>query len=213
MSKSNNSGTKAEAARINGAKSKGPVTPAGKARSSQNALRHGLTSKAVVLTNESDEDFAQFREIFYQRYRPVCDAECLFLEDMIAAAWRLRRIVRIESAAFDIALDKTIEVAEKDYKNPDNDVRLAFAFDHMVRQGTFPQLQRYASRLRLEFARAHKAFLELQATRQNEPTDPPPANPSNDFDAATPDLFEDDMPLHAPPTPYFASQRYESGTE
>ena len=40
------------AAQTNGARSKGPVSPAGKRRSSQNATRHGLLSNHIVLRDE-----------------------------------------------------------------------------------------------------------------------------------------------------------------
>jgi len=46
-----------DAARRNGAKSNGPKTPEGKAISSANSLRHGMTAKAILLTNENPEAY------------------------------------------------------------------------------------------------------------------------------------------------------------
>lgn len=49
-----------EAARRNGTKSKGPITAAGKARSSRNNLKHGIYAKTLDLSLEPDY-FHKFR--------------------------------------------------------------------------------------------------------------------------------------------------------
>ncbi|MFB3918407.1 MAG: hypothetical protein ACE14M_16885, partial [Terriglobales bacterium] len=46
--------SRAGAARENGRKSRGPITSEGKARSSQNALKHGLTARRVTINSEED---------------------------------------------------------------------------------------------------------------------------------------------------------------
>src|SRR5689334_2304125 len=61
---------KAAAARANGALSHGPVTPEGKARSSQNALQHGLFSTAVVLQFEDPEEFRALLNDYCDYYQP-----------------------------------------------------------------------------------------------------------------------------------------------
>ena len=48
-----------EASRLNGARSNGPATDAGKARSALNGVRHGLCGRTFFLL--PDEDPAEFR--------------------------------------------------------------------------------------------------------------------------------------------------------
>ncbi len=51
---------KLEANRANARKSTGPRTPEGKARSSQNAYKHGLLARCIIPANDPVEDPADF---------------------------------------------------------------------------------------------------------------------------------------------------------
>ena len=89
---------KIEANRINAEKSTGPVTPEGKSKSSMNALKHGLRArKAVLLPNESEEDFAAMRKAMLYELDPRGMVECIVAEMVIDSAWRLRRIPIFET--------------------------------------------------------------------------------------------------------------------
>ena len=59
-----------KANRRNAQASTGPRTAAGKARSSQNALTHGLTARAGLLPGEDPEAFRQFRARLFTELRP-----------------------------------------------------------------------------------------------------------------------------------------------
>jgi hypothetical protein len=88
---------KSDTARANGAKSRGPVTPEGRARSSQNAIRHGLSAKSVVLPTESGEQFQLLLDSYIDQFHPQTPVETELVVLMAAARWRLRRICGIET--------------------------------------------------------------------------------------------------------------------
>ena len=63
---------RAAASRRNGAKSRGPKTPAGKARSAQNALRHGMRAlRYVVLPDEDGVEFQALEAALMDELAPV----------------------------------------------------------------------------------------------------------------------------------------------
>jgi hypothetical protein len=82
-----------EASRQNGAKSHGPVTPEGQAKSSQNALRHGLTAAVVVLRRENPEEFKKLLGSYIHDFRPADQSQQDLVETLAATRWRFNRLV------------------------------------------------------------------------------------------------------------------------
>jgi hypothetical protein len=61
--------TRQQAGRKNGALSNGPITEAGKAKSSRNALKHGLTGRRMyVLQNEHPQAWAELVAVCVQTW-------------------------------------------------------------------------------------------------------------------------------------------------
>src|SRR5262245_40327082 len=93
-----------EASRRNGARSRGPKTEAGKRRSSQNAIRHGLLAQRVVLDGESEEHFQMLLTQYLEKFDPADGAEFGAVEEMASSYWRFHRGLMIEKGLFDRAL-------------------------------------------------------------------------------------------------------------
>ena len=79
MAKKDTSPNKIEANRRNAKKSTGPRSAAGKAKSSRNAVKHGLLAGRIVLADNTEEDPQQFGFLLDEL---LCDQHC--------RGWRLR---------------------------------------------------------------------------------------------------------------------------
>jgi len=95
------SGRRIQSSRANGRRSKGPATAAGKLRSSQNSLRHGLLARCLVLEDESPEAFEALLAQHIEHLQPAGDLEFGLVEEMVAACWRTRRSWAIETHMID----------------------------------------------------------------------------------------------------------------
>ena len=89
-----------EANRRNALKSTGPITPEGKARSSRNAVRHGLTAETVIAGMEHVEDYQAFEAAITAGYDAETAVERELVLRLASVLWRLRRATGIESALF-----------------------------------------------------------------------------------------------------------------
>jgi hypothetical protein len=69
----------------------------GKARVASNALKHGLTAERIVLPNEDPEEFDYLRNAVREELAPQGALEETLVDEIVADAWRLRRIPILEA--------------------------------------------------------------------------------------------------------------------
>ena len=85
---------------------RGPNTPAGKAASSTNALKHGLRSNAPVIPVFEDfDDWERHRAGIIAALEPDGALETAHAERVAKLIWRLDRVPRYETAMMTHSLD------------------------------------------------------------------------------------------------------------
>jgi hypothetical protein len=77
--------------------STGPRTGEGKARSSQNARKHGLTATQLVIAGEDHEEFDELHAELQADVRPQGPLQQVLFDQLVASAWNLHRIRRMEA--------------------------------------------------------------------------------------------------------------------
>ncbi|WP_027136280.1 hypothetical protein [Geminicoccus roseus] len=88
----------AQASRQNGARSRGPTTPEGKARAAQNARTVAMRSTDPCLADFEETDrFHELERSVYDRYRPLCPVEASLCARIAMALWRAERADQLEA--------------------------------------------------------------------------------------------------------------------
>jgi hypothetical protein len=164
-----------DAARINGAKSHGPVTPEGKARSSQNGRIHGFTASRIVFsTPEEQEDYDTLLAEYTTNLKPKGPVELDTFHQLIHAAWRLRNLAIADAQLYEKAGGDPLLC-----ENPEVEKRAAL-------------LHRYRTTAERAYTRALNQLKSIQNNRLYQeqfshllPPDAPPLANAERFSART----------------------------
>jgi hypothetical protein len=163
-----------EASRRNGAKSNGPKTAEGRARSSQNSIKHGLTSnKIVILDGECEEAWAEFQTHFIAKFQPRDFVEERLVIQMAVNQWRLERVWSLQTATVDEESATQEELVAVKYEQWDT--ALVHACSYNARKNDLKALDQYENRFVRNFDRALRQLNQIreqyppQHDLENEP--------------------------------------------
>jgi hypothetical protein len=169
-----------KANRANARRSTGPRTTAGKAKSSLNALKHGLRAQTAVLPGENIADFHTLIDELEDQFQPATALEWTLLRQLADAEWRMRRVPHIEAGVLAKKLHESREhyEAHPGQLPADPDLEEAFLVGAMAASDAagadvFSKLSRYEARLSHRYFRALDHLLRAQERRRSAV--PPPA--------------------------------------
>jgi hypothetical protein len=125
---------------------RGPKTAAGRARISQNAITHGISSTRPLLPGESSTAWAENHSAIVEALAPEGPVETALAERVAWAVWRLRRVTAYEQAA--IAERQHLDTASACWLPSPHDI------DKIVRYEAHLSRQLYLALHELESMRA-----------------------------------------------------------
>ncbi len=149
-----------EANRANAQLSTGPKTPEGKAASSRNARAHGLTSKDLVILPREQDEFLDFQIELTGQIKPIGALERTAFDNLMHAAWNMRRIRRLEAQLAESGTaQRALPALPNESEPPESSSRAAAPFCASVKDPlTDPNLAAQCDRYARYFARAEKSY-------------------------------------------------------
>ncbi len=145
------------------AKLGGVKTEEGKAISKYNALKHGLLTEMVLLSNEDENALIELNKRLRSDLKPSAELESILVDRIVANTWRLGRVMKIEK-----------EMIEKDceYENWNGQIQKrsigeALSYD-FANHDTYGKLIRYETSIERGIYKALHELQRIQATRAGE---------------------------------------------
>ena len=175
--------------RANAAKSTGPRTALGKARSAQNARKHGFTpSTFAVVRLEDLQEIDHLRADLLAAYQPVNSQELFAIERLALTQQALLRAARLESGLFTTCLNEALDssgnpvflMAKELAGDGDIEITRAQNRNHLLGEGFHRMVQqsnswslamRYQAQAERHYRRAVEEFERLKALRQELPNE------------------------------------------
>ena len=177
--------------RANAARSTGPRTPEGKARSSRNALKHGFTGSHFTIVRVEDmREVERLKADAVACYQPVNSQEMVAVERIALAQQMMFRASRLEAGLFTAAVDDALDRSGRPIRPMsldmvDGDVAvtraqnrnyaMAEGFRRMARESNgavWTLFLRYHAHAERMFRRAVEDFERLKKLRKDLPNEP-----------------------------------------
>ncbi|HWE50836.1 MAG TPA: hypothetical protein VG273_13665 [Bryobacteraceae bacterium] len=193
--------------RANAQLSRGAVTPEGKAASSRNALKTGLTGRTVLLPTDDASEYNRRLESALARHRPATEEEQSLVQSVVDIEWRLDRVVTLETGIY---AKGAAEFVDKFKDEPQAHRRILIQTETYLKyekslrnlhiQEARLQRQRtkdLAELKRLKDDRARQEIMLQTAQRTTHPAKTAAAG-KNGFEFATPEFAAETVPLSHP---------------
>ncbi len=167
--------------RANAQFSTGPRTAEGKAKSSLNAVRTGLTGRTILLSASEADGYELHIARFARDWNPAGDREAELVQSLADTQWRLNRIPILEAG---LSASRRLECADFFLDEPDENVRTLLIENHIweANRRLFNNLSLQESRLRRHYTKDVAELQALQAKRREteaeKPTVSKPAFPN-----------------------------------
>jgi hypothetical protein len=149
--------------RANAAHSTGPKTEAGKARSSLNAYRHGLTGQTIILPAEDLDAYKAFTRTFFDDYKPVGITEKQLVQSLADTSWRLNRAAALENNLIGLGFDEHSNSISTEHPEAHAAIVIIEAMREQTRQ--LAVLGLHTARLSRHFKETLKQLNEAQKER------------------------------------------------
>ncbi len=142
----------------------GPKTEAGKKRSSNNATKHGLAGRTVIMPGDDLSVFLAFSKEIVDSLRPETPVERELAQTVADGHWRMRRVRTTEEGMY--AWGTYEEAGQFDAENEIIHAAFTQAKAFRTNSKDFVNLSIYEQRIQRGIEKAMKQLQELQTTRK-----------------------------------------------